>query len=79
MAWATSSLPVPLSPVISTRGVGRGDPFEPIDHLLHPVAGVDDPFEAEPFVQPLVQFDVLPPQPDRIGRPLGHGPQAGWA
>ena len=47
---------MPLSPVISTvASVGR-DPLQPVDHLLHLVAGVDDPLEAEPFVQPLVQF-----------------------
>ena len=56
-------------------GVGRGDPLEPVDHVVHLRAVADDALEAELFVQPAVQLGVGPPQP-QTGRGLvGHRPQ----
>jgi hypothetical protein len=42
MARATSSLPVPLSPVDQHRYVLRGDPTNGLVHLAHGRAGADD-------------------------------------
>ena len=77
IAWATSSLPVPVSPWISTRGVGRGDPLQPVDDVVHLRAVADHALEAESFVQPAVQLGVLPPQPQAGRRLFDHGPQLG--
>ena len=68
---------MPVAPWISTRGVGRGDPLQPVDHVVHLGAGADHPLEAEPFVQPAVQLGILPPQPQAGGGPLDHRPQLG--
>ena len=52
-------------------GVGGRDAFEPVDHGLHQVAGIDDAFEAEPFVEPTTELDVFPPQLLRLNRLVG--------
>ena len=57
-------------------GVGRGDPLQPVDHRLHLAAGVDDPLEAEPLVEPLAELGVLPLEADRVGCLLADRPQA---
>ncbi len=56
-------------------GVGRGDPLQAVDHLVHLRAGADHPLEAEFFVQPAVQFGVRPPQPQAGRGFFGDGPQ----
>ena len=43
---AMSSLPVPVSPVMSTRDVGRRHLLELAEHLHHRRAGADDLAEA---------------------------------
>ena len=56
-------------------GVGRRDPLEAVDHGVHLRARADHPFEAELFVQPAVQFDVRPPQPNGRRGFFGNHPQ----
>ena len=58
-------------------GVRGGDPLEPVDDRLHLARGIDDPLEAKPLVQPLAQLDVLPLEPDGIGRFFADRPQPG--
>ena len=60
---AISSLPVPVSPWISTvLFIGR-DEFERREDLLHRRALADDAIEAEAVAQLRAQFGVLLPQP----------------
>ena len=56
-------------------GVGRRDPLQPVDHLVHLRAVADDALEAELLVEPAVQLRVGPPQVLAAGRVLDHGPQ----
>jgi len=54
------------------RGIGGSDALEPIDQLLHLVAGVDDAFETKAFVQSLGQFQILAAELDGIDRAGKH-------
>ena len=56
-------------------GVGRRDPLQPVDDVVHLRAVADDALEAELLVEPAVQLGVRPPQARAFGRLLGHGPQ----
>ena len=75
IALATSSLPVPLSPVIRTVADGRGDLAEPGDHRVHQRRVADHPLEAEPLVELLLELDVRPRQPLRLRDLVGDRPQ----
>ena len=46
------------------------NPLQTLDHLLHPLAGKDDPLVAESLVQSLIQLQILPAQRDFLGRLL---------
>ncbi len=57
-------------------GVGRGDPLQQRDDIVHLGARADHPFEAELLVQPAVQFGIGAAQTLAVGRGLfDHGPQ----
>ena len=77
IAWATSSLPVPVSPWISTLALVGRDPLEPLDHVAHQRAVADDALEAEPLVEPALQLEVGPLQPRALDRLLGAGAKLG--
>ena len=74
-ALATNSLPVPLSPVISTVAEVGGDLAEPLDDRVHERRVADHPLEAEPLVELLLQLEVRPGQPLRLRDLVGHGAQ----
>ena len=74
-ALATSSLPVPLSPVIEHRGGGRRDLAELGHDRVHGRRVADDPLEAELLVELLLQLDVGALEPLRLRRLVGHGSQ----
>ena len=50
MARATSSLPVPVSPVMSTVLFGLGDELGALDDVLHRAAAADDAVVVELLV-----------------------------
>ena len=54
-ARATSSLPVPVSPKISTVLIGLGDVADQLEHVVHPRALAQDAVEGELLVQLLAQ------------------------
>ena len=56
-------------------GVGRRDPLQPRDHVVHLRAVADDALEAEPLVEPAMQLGVRPPQILAAGRVFDHRPQ----
>ena len=56
-------------------GIGRGQSFKPFDDDLHFLTGVDNAFEAEAFIQALLQIHVFQLQPHRVGRLGRHGSQ----
>ena len=56
-------------------GVGRRDPLQPVDHVVHLRAVADDPLEAELLVEPAIQLGVRPPQVLVARRVLDHRPQ----
>ncbi len=59
MAAATSSLPVPLSPVMQHRRARRRHLQDGVEHLLHGGARADDALDAVPRGQPLAQVAGL--------------------
>ena len=75
IALATSSLPVPVSPWISTVASVGAIRCSRVDDVVHLRAVADDALEAEPLVQPAVQLGVRPPQVLAAGRVLDHRPQ----
>ena len=58
-------------------GVGRGDAFQPLDHVVHLRAVADDALEAELFVQPPLQFQVGLLAAASSPRPFPRSPEAG--
>ena len=63
-ARATSSLPVPLSPWISTVLSVGATKTKRLDDPVHLGAGADDPLEAEFLVEPAVELGVAADQAD---------------
>ena len=60
MARATSSLPVPLSPVISAVASDAGELADQLENLLHRLAAADDPeIVIFGFEQRLIGDDLL--------------------
>ena len=68
MAPATSSLPVPLSPSMSTRGVGDGDRLDQLPQVAHLGRVADDLIEAEDFAGAGAQGGVFAEQADAVRR-----------
>ena len=56
-------------------GVGRGNPLQQLDHLVHFGAGTDHPLEAEFFIEPATQFGIGPAQFEAGCGLVGDGPQ----
>ena len=75
MARATSSLPVPVSPVMSTVLLRLGDQLRPLDHRLHRPAAADDAVVIERFVELVDQVAVLRPEPLMLDCAAGHDEQ----
>ena len=57
-------------PLNQERGIGGGDPLQPLDQADHLWARSDDPLKAELLVESLVELEVLPLQPHPLARPV---------
>ena len=60
-------------------GIGRCDPFESVDELLHLRACEDDSFEAKFFIEPPAEIDVGLLKMNGFDGFSGDRPQAVWS